>query len=261
MTTMSVFEHSDGMRTIFDITGDEPPLLLIHGAEGSRRSFDQLVPKFANRFTIITYDQRDCGETENPAQSAGLCQLANDATELLHGIGYGSAYVFGTSFGGRVAQAMALLHAPAVERLILVSTCALPLSLRDLNGEVAIAMARLRARLPNSAEELAKYFFPPAFLAPQPQFRQHFAKTSVRSARSDRRAEAVNEHPNLAVSNIRIKTLLLAGQCDRLVPPALTLGMKDDIQHAETAVLEGLGHIKYVQAPDELAHHLCRFFA
>ncbi|MGD5588149.1 hypothetical protein QUT57_22855, partial [Xanthomonas citri pv. citri] len=137
----------------------------------------------------------------NVAKPSDLRQLAADAAELLQWTGHFPAHVFGTSFGGRVAQALALLHAPAVKYLVLASTWALPLSLRDLNGAVAVEMVRLREQLPDSAEQLAEYFFPPAFLSAQPQFRQHFAKAPVRSARSDRRAQAVNDNPSLAVGD------------------------------------------------------------
>jgi pimeloyl-ACP methyl ester carboxylesterase len=258
---MPFFEHSDGTRTAFDTTGEGAPLLLIHGAEGSRRSFDRLVPKLSNRFTVIVYDQRDCGETENSAQPVDLRLLAADAAELLQGLGHSSAHVFGTSFGGRVAQAVALLHTTMVKRLILASTWALPLSLRDLNPEVAADMTRLRERLPESAEELAEYFFPLDFLAAHPQFRQHFAKPPTRSARSDRRTQTVNDRPTLEASDIAIKTLLLAGQSDRLVPPALTLGMKDKVRDTESVQLAGVGHITVTQAPDDVAWHIRCFLA
>ncbi|HEY8337249.1 MAG TPA: alpha/beta hydrolase [Tardiphaga sp.] len=256
---MSFFEHSDGTRAAFDITGNGPPLLLIHGAEGSRRSFDRLVPMLSDQFTVIVYDQRDCGETVNAAESSDLRLLAADVAELLQGTGYSPAHVFGTSFGGRVAQAVALLHAQAVKSLVLASTWPLPLSLRDLNGEVAVEMVRLRDRLPESAERLAEYFFPPAFLSEYPQFRHHFARAPVRSARSDRRAQTVNDQTSLAAGDIAARTLLLAGACDRLVPSALTVGMKNAIRDSESVVLAGVGHITCVQAPAEVADHLQRF--
>jgi pimeloyl-ACP methyl ester carboxylesterase len=261
VSTMPVFTHADGTLTAYDVTGEGPALLLIHGAEGSRRSFDRLVPLLANRFTVVTYDQRDCGETRNAAEPADLVHLAHDADELLTGLGHPKAFVFGTSFGGRVAQAAALLHPSRVERLILASTWALPKSLRDLNGEVAVAMSRLRDRLPESAEQLAEYFFPQAFLESHPQFRQHFARASARSERSERRAKTVGDVPALSPRDIAVPTLLLAGGADRLVPPALTTGMKDDIARSECAVLDGVGHITCVQAPQAVADRLRQFLS
>ena len=256
---MAYYIHPDGTETAYDNVGTGAPLLLIHGAEGSRRSFDRLVPLLADRFSVITYDQRDCGETRNSAQPIDLARLARDAQELVSGLGYRSAFVFGTSFGGRVAQAIALLHSSWVERLVLASTWPVPHSLRELNGKVAQEMAELRDRLPASAEKLAEYFFPPAFLAAQPQFRQHFARAPLRSDRSERRAKTVNDGPALTARDIGAATLLVAGQCDRLVPPALTLGMTSDIVRSECVVLEGVGHITCVQAPADVANHLRRF--
>lgn len=256
---MAYYTHTDGTETAYDSVGTGAPLLLIHGAEGSRRSFDRLVPLLADRFSVITYDQRDCGETRNSAQPTDLVRLANDAVELVSDLGHRSAFVFGTSFGGRVAQAIALLHPSSVERLILASTWPLPLSLRELNGKVAVEMAHLRDRLPASAEKLAEYFFPSAFLAAQPQFRQHFARAPLRSDRSERRAQTVNDRPALTARDIGAATLLVAGQCDRLVPPALTLGMASDIVRSEGVMLEGVGHITCVQAPADVANNLRRF--
>lgn len=258
---MPVFTHADGTHTGYDITGDGPPLLLVHGAEGSRRSFDRLVPMLQDRFCVITYDQRDCGETQNSDAAADLAQLADDAGELLTALGHRSVFVFGTSFGGRVAQAIALRHPRVVERLILASTWPLPRALGDLNGQVALEMVRLRDALPASAEQLAEYFFPQAFLAAHPQFRQHFAKAPVRSARSERRARTVNDETTMAARNITAKTLLLAGQDDRLVPAEHTLGMKHEIVRSEFVALEGVGHISYVQAPQAVAEHVRRFLA
>jgi pimeloyl-ACP methyl ester carboxylesterase len=256
---MAFFKHVDGTNTAYDVTGEGPPLLLIHGAEGSRRSFDRLVPMLADHFSVVTYDQRDCGETENPAQPTDLAALACDASELLAGLGHRSAFIFGTSFGGRLAQAVALLHPSLIERLILASTWALPLSLRDLNRQVAMETVQLRDRLPESAEQLAEYFFPPAFLESHPQFRQHFAKAPHRSDRSARRSQTVNGESDLAAGNITATTLLLAGQCDKLVPAQLTLDMKSQIARSECVTLKGVGHITCIQAPREVADHLRRF--
>src|SRR5215216_5721233 len=82
-------------------TGSGPPLVLLHGAEGSHRMFDTLVPHLAAHFDVIAYDQRDCGETENPPTESTLADLADDVRSLLRVLGFDSAHVYGTSFGGR----------------------------------------------------------------------------------------------------------------------------------------------------------------
>ena len=153
---MPDFIDLHGTRTAFEAQGSGPPLLMLHGAEGSRRQFNAIRPALVDRYTVITYDQRDCGDTENPDAPATLATLANDAQALLEALGQRSAFVFGTSFGGRVAQALALRQPAAVRRLVLASTWPLPVSLATANAEVAQQLAQLRARLPDSAEQVAE---------------------------------------------------------------------------------------------------------
>jgi pimeloyl-ACP methyl ester carboxylesterase len=234
-------------------------LLLLHGAEGSRRSFGTLASLLAPHFTVISYDQRDCGETRNPSAPASLSTLADDAAALLRALGYPRAMVFGTSFGGRLAQALALKHPQCIERLILASTWPINQALQDLNAEVVQATRRLREQLPQSAEQLATFFFPEQFLQANPRFKLHFASAPVRSERSDRRTAAVSDVPPLDPAGIAAETLVVAGELDVLVPPALTLHLAQAIGDAESKVLQGVGHVGHVQCPEVVATYIREF--
>ena len=256
---MTDFIELRGTRTAFEVAGNGPALLMLHGAEGSRRQFAAVRPELTERYTVVTYDQRDCGETVNPESAATLAILADDAQALLEALGHQSAHVFGTSFGGRVAQAVAVRHAQTVRRLVLASTWPLPVSLATANPEVAQELDRLRSRLPDSAEQIAEIFFPASFLAEQPAFRGHFKSAPARSARSDRRAAAGGDVPDLNVGSITQPTLLIAGTADRVVPAHLTLSLAEYIHDTRSVVLTGVGHLTLAQAPKVVAAHLREF--
>jgi pimeloyl-ACP methyl ester carboxylesterase len=256
---MTAFADIRGARIAYEVSGEGLPLLLIHGAEGSRRSFDRVIAELGRNYTVVTYDQRDCGDTENLEMATTIADLAADASELISVLGFAEVFVFGTSFGGRVAQAMAVNHPAAVRRLILASTWPLPRSLVDLNRDVAVEVAALREGLPETAERLAPYFFPEMFLADNPQYRGHFGRARPRSDRSARRTQTVGEYPDLDLASITCPTLLVAGELDRLVPPHLTLDMQHQLKEAEAAVLPGVGHISCIQDPKLIALHIKRF--
>ena len=129
---MTHFVQTGELRIAFDREGDGPPLVLMHGAEASRQMFAALVPYLSTHFTVISYDQRDCGETEGPERASTLADLANDAQQFIKAAGLERAHVFGSSFGGRVAQALALLHPRSVDHLVLASTWPLPRSYEEL---------------------------------------------------------------------------------------------------------------------------------
>lgn len=247
-------------RTAVEVEGAGPPLLMLHGAEGSRRQFAAIRPELTDRYTVITYDQRDCGDTISPESPATLGDLADDAQALLESLGHSSAFVFGTSFGGRVAQALAVRHAPSVRRLVLASTWPLPVSISTANPEVVQELARLRSELPASAEKLAELFFPPAFLEARPELRGYFKSAPARSARTERRALAVSDVPPLAPSSITQPTLLIAGTADRIVPVELTRSLSAYVRgDARTELLAGVGHLSLAQAPKEVARLVREF--
>jgi 3-oxoadipate enol-lactonase len=255
---MTSFVQAGELRIAFDRQGAGPPLLLMHGAEASRLMFTALMPHLAPYFTVIAYDQRDCGDSEGPQAGSTLADLADDARQLVDALGLERAHVFGSSFGGRVAQALALRHPQSVDRLVLGSTWPLPAAYESLCPD-APRLAELRRKLPATAEELATWFFPAAFLQQRPELRAVFSNARSGSAQSARRAATVQSTLDAGVSAIAAPTLLLAGELDRVVPPGVTLSMAERIHGARSAVLPGVGHATALQAPELLAQHLVRF--
>ncbi|GAA4351820.1 alpha/beta hydrolase [Variovorax defluvii] len=255
---MTDYVEANGLRIAFERAGQGPALVLMHGAEASRQMFAALVPQLARHFTVIAYDQRDCGETEGPERPSTLADLANDAHLLIRALGFKRAHVFGSSFGGRVAQALALLHPRVIDHLVLSSTWPLPRPYEELCPD-ARCLAALREGLPGTAEELATWFFPEAFLQQRPELRRVFANARPASARGARRAATVTTTLDKGVAGIVAPTLVLAGELDRVVPPTVTLAMAGRIRGADAVLLPAIGHATAMQAPEVLAHHIVRF--
>lgn len=256
---MPEFQLSGGVRTAYERAGEGPPLLLMHGAEASRQMFASITPALARNFTVIAYDQRDCGDTEAPPQPATLADLAHDAAALIHGLGYPRAHIFGSSFGGRVAQALALLHPGTIDRLVLGSTWPLPETYAALLPEVAASIGTLRARLPDSAEELATWFFPETLLCERPELRQLFAAARPLTERAQRRAQTVASTLALSPSAIEAPTLVIAGALDRVVPSDITMRLARTIPGSEQVLLAGVGHVTVMQSTELVARHLEEF--
>ena len=255
---MTSVVQTGSARIAFDRLGVGPPLLLMHGAEASRLMFLALMPHLALHFSVIAYDQRDCGDTDGPAAGSTLADLADDARQLIEQLGLGRAHVFGSSFGGRVAQALALRHPRTVDRLVLGSTWPLPDAYEAVCPD-APRLAALRRELPATAEEMAAWFFPEDCLLQRPELRRVFANARPESARSARRAATVQTTLDGDIAAITAPTLLLAGELDRVVPPDVTLSMATRIRGTTSVQLPGIGHATALQAPELLARHLVHF--
>ncbi len=251
--------RTGAVTTAFTRQGAGPPLVLLHGAEASHEMFAGLLPLLAPHFTVIAYDQRDCGASEGTHEAASLADLAVDACALLDALGCSSAHVFGTSFGGRLAQVLALNHPSRVRRLALAGTWALGRDYADVNPRAAEIRA-LRTRLPESARELAGWFFPASALEARPALLEVFSKARAATERSQRRTRTVASPVTGDVSRISAPTLLLAGDADRVVPMEATRAMAQVLPHARFQLLPDVGHVAAMQAPGVLAAALIDFF-
>jgi pimeloyl-ACP methyl ester carboxylesterase len=256
---MPEFLQAGDVRIAFEREGRGPLLLLMHGAEANRQMFGALWPLLTPHFTVVAYDQRDCGDTEASPRAATLAELAGDAAALIHSLGHERAHVFGSSFGGRVAQALALLYPDRVDHLALGSTWPLPLRHAALDPEGAARIAELRACLPDSAEALAGWFFPESFLQTRPDLRQLFAAARSDTERAHRRRQTVAGTLELEAAAIRVPVLVMTGDRDRVVPPQATMRIADAIAHSRRKMLTGVGHAAVLQAPEQVAAALIDF--
>ena len=107
----------------YERAGAGPPLLFISGTGGDLRVKPNVFDgPLAKAFDLLAYDQRGLGRSAKPDVDYTMADYGDDAAALLDFIGWKSARVIGVSFGGMVAQELALRHPGKVERLVLACT-------------------------------------------------------------------------------------------------------------------------------------------
>lgn len=251
------------VRSFHRRRGSGPLLLLIHGAEADHGMFDALVELLAPRFTVVAYDQRDSGRTTNGDAPYGLEALADDAADLIEAVG-GSptarAHVYGTSFGGQIAQVLALRHPGRVGRLVLGSTWRVGRVIADFNAPVFADLMRLRAEPAANAPAIASYFLHDAYLAAHPEAMDIFRGTGRNDAQKQRRAAMMQSPPPaMDWAALQAPVLLMAGSADRLIPPEATFELAEHLRGAERVLLEGVPHIGALAAPERVALAIRQF--
>lgn len=109
----------DGTAIAYETVGSGPPLILVDGAM-CYRDFGPMRPlaeKLKDRFTVILYDRRGRGESNNTLPYA-VDREVEDLTALIDGPGKGSVYLYGCSSGGALALEAANALGDKVGRLI-----------------------------------------------------------------------------------------------------------------------------------------------
>ena len=115
MTTEFV-RSADGTRVAFARHGSGPPVVFAHGASGDKSVHPELQARLAQTFTVVAYDRRGRGESDDH-EVYDFLKEADDLRAVLSEVG-GKPIVFGISMGARIALE-ALRDPPDLEALVL----------------------------------------------------------------------------------------------------------------------------------------------
>src|SRR5579859_6263573 len=103
------FTTANGLKLYHERAGQGPPLLFISGTGGDLRNKPNVFDgPLAKAFEVLAYDQRGLGRSAKPDLPYTMADYADDAAALLEHVGWAGARVVGVSFGGMVAQELAL---------------------------------------------------------------------------------------------------------------------------------------------------------
>ena len=108
-----------GIRLAYQVTGDGPAVVLVHGFGLDMRMWDPQVADLAARFRVVRYDCRGFGAS-GPFDPAIGYTHAGDLLALLDHLAIERAVLAGLSFGGRVVMQAALAAPERVTGLILL---------------------------------------------------------------------------------------------------------------------------------------------
>lgn len=104
------------------VTGEGPPVLLLHGAPQSMLSWRLVAPELARDHTVVVTDLRGYGDSSKPPDGDNHANyskrmMALDQVEVMRHLGFETFAVVGHDRGGRVAHRMALDHPDRVTRV------------------------------------------------------------------------------------------------------------------------------------------------
>lgn len=113
----------NGLDMCFERTGSGSPMLFIGGTGWDMRQRpNPLDSVLAGQFNFVLYDQRGMGRSGKPDGPYSMAQYADDASGLIDALGWQRAHIVGYSFGGMVAQELAIRFPDKITTLVLAAT-------------------------------------------------------------------------------------------------------------------------------------------
>ena len=239
--------HAPGASIHYEREGSGPPLLFISGSGSDlRRPPSPFAWPGAERFDQAAYDHRGLGRSraDDPLAQPDMADFAADALALADHLGWEEFLLFGESFGGMVAQEVAIRAPGRVQRLVLACTSSggaggssAPLHELAALPEQERAQRMVELIDTRTREDQAMRRRIEALLA------QRRAEPDERlAAASARLFEARRHHDTWErLGAITAPTLVAAGRCDGLAPLANARALAGAIAGARLEVFDG-GH-------------------
>ena len=242
---MSILTRPDGAALFHEEHGDAAAdaVVLLEGMGGDIPGWRRNIPHLARELRVVAYDFRGNGNSSEPTEPVTMATFVEDTIALLDELSLGRAHVYGQSFGGMVAQELALAHPRRVHTLVLAAT--------HCGGAHVVPAAR--SAVPKG--EPWRVLYAPGFAEAHPE---HVAEDlriggeQPRHASGGRRQweamQSFDSYDRLPL--IAAPTLVLHGAEDRLVAPANAEVLAARIPNAELVLLEGAGHLYHSEQAD-----------
>ncbi|HTF93009.1 MAG TPA: alpha/beta fold hydrolase [Verrucomicrobiae bacterium] len=252
------------MRLNFEVHGDGPPLILVHGLLGALDNWRSMSKRLATRYRVYSIDLRNHGHSPH-SEMMNYSVMAQDLSEFFNAHNIESAFVLGHSLGGKIAMQLALESAARVDKLIVADMAPksyppvhrpLLATLRQLNlgrlKSFADAEAALAPAIGDAA--LRQFLIKNLERAGDGSFHWRIALDSI-IANYDELIKAIR-------SNNRFDKpvcFLRAGRSEYIEAADLTL-IRKHFPRAELRTIADAGHWLHIEAPDEFFRIVTDFF-
>jgi pimeloyl-ACP methyl ester carboxylesterase len=250
------------MKIAWEAQGKGAPLLLVQGLGYTRSGWGPAREALAQRYRVISFDNRGIGESEVPPGPYTVAQLAADAASVLERAGVARAHVVGASLGGMVAQEIALSYPDRVDRLVLACTTAggngsypMPeqtqrLMVDSIGMEPRVALRRFveNALAPSAPTALADEIY--AYRLANPPNAAGWGAQAAAGASWDAFER---------VGLIAAPTLVISGTHDSVVDARNSRLLAERIPNARLELIDDAGHMLFWERPGEFIRLVTEF--
>jgi pimeloyl-ACP methyl ester carboxylesterase len=244
------------IEVYYERWGEGPRLLFLNGSGATIATTRLLIKLFTDDFDTLVHDQRGLGASAIPDGPYEMADYAADASALLDHVGWERARVVGVSFGGMVAQELAVTAPDRVERLALLCTSPGGAGGASYPLHELATMPEIEARA--EGIRLLDTRFTPEWLATheadhglaEMMASRRKAQKSERAKRGEAEQLGARSRHDVCVrlGRVTCPTLVASGRYDGIAPPSNGEFIASHVPGAQLRLYEG-GHAFFAQDP------------
>jgi pimeloyl-ACP methyl ester carboxylesterase len=254
--------RAGGHRIAYELKGEGPPIVLLHGYVGDRRMWRPQLDGLSDEFTVVAWDAPGYGGSSDPPEAFPLAEFADCLAAFIDALGLGRPHVVGLSFGGGLALELLRRHPELPLTLVLASAYAgwagsLPAEVVEQRLQQALRLAD------RSPDELVEELVPTMFSGSAPTELVEEFTASVREfhpvgLRANSRAFAEADLRDV-LPRVAVPTLLLYGDSDVRAPLSVACDLHAKIPGSRLVTIPGAGHVCNIDAPERFNREVRSF--
>jgi pimeloyl-ACP methyl ester carboxylesterase len=225
----------------YEVAGQGPAVVLIHGLSGSSRWWAYNVPALSQRYRVYNVDVVGFGRSRG--QRLVLEEAGGWLLAWLRTAGIERAHLVGHSMGGYIATAVAAIAPETVRRLVLVDALVLPMG----PGLMRHAFDLIRA----------VRYMSPSFL---PVLAGDALRAGPRTMWQATR-DVLNANLSSRLDAVQAETMVIWGEKDSLLDPVLGRALSERLARACFICIEDAGHNPMWDRPQRFNELLLDFLA
>jgi pimeloyl-ACP methyl ester carboxylesterase len=256
-------------------SGDEV-VVLLHGITSTAEAWREVMPRLAERYTVVAPDMIGHGRSAKPRGDYSLGAYAAGVRDLLAVLGFEKGSVVGHSFGGGIAMQFAYLFPEYVERMALISSgglgrevhpllraavlpgseWVLPLMAREWSVKAGDAVRAVAGRLGLEAgPDLAEFARGYASLT-----EEGASEAFIHTMRSviDHDGQRVSALDRLYLAD-QLPTLFIWGSDDPIIPVKHGRNAHQVVPNSRFVEIPTSGHWPMLDAPETIIRELTSF--
>ncbi|HYC15284.1 MAG TPA: alpha/beta hydrolase [Stellaceae bacterium] len=235
----------NGIKTVMLTAGKGEPLMLWHGA-GTFHGFDFALP-WAEHFRVLIPFHPGFGLSADDPSITGIHDYVMHYVELLDQLGLASVNLVGFSLGGYIAASFAAEHGHRIRKLVLVAPAGLRVPEHPMVDLFRVPPEQVPGYLVANMEVL----LPHLPKGPDIDFMVERYRESTSLARV---AWERSYDPKLPkwLHRLRMPTLLVWGNQDRLIPVGQAAAWAKLIPDARIRSFDHAGHLVLDESPDSV---------
>ena len=263
-TQQEVQQVQDAAGITYLTEGQGVPILFLHGVAGAARQFSPQLAAFGRTHRALAWDMPGHGGSA-PLPLVTMDALAASLGAFIAALGLDRPILVGHSLGGMILQRL-LVEAPHIGRAVILSQTSAAFGGRDPGWADAFIRERLGPLdegrtmsdlAPAIASAQMAADTDPAALALAQDCIAHTPESSYRDTILAMRGFDLRD----ALPTIAVPTLLIAGALDQAAPAPAMQRMADRIPGSRYVVLDGVGHLAHLEAPNRFNKAIEEFLA